>query len=80
MKQFLANRKAHLIFVSAFLLALSMNIISGFSAGETILRATWNGMSAIRPMDYLMFASFWYACAVHRPKDDWNGSLVSLNL
>jgi hypothetical protein len=80
MKEFLAKRKAHLIFVSAFLLVLALNIIIGFMAGQTVLGATWNGISEIKPMEYLMLALFWYACAVHRPKDDWHSPLISLQL
>jgi hypothetical protein len=80
MKQFFVMRNAHLIFVSALLFFLALNVIIGFTKGETVLRATWNGISELRPMDYLMFALFWYACAVHRPKDDWDSSFISLNL
>ena len=80
MKEFLAKRRAHLIFGTGFLFVLALNIIIGFTAGQTILGATWKGISAVRPMDYLMFALFWYACAVHRPKDDWHSPLISLNL
>jgi len=80
MKEFLAKRKAHLIFGTAFLFVLALNVITGFSSDQTILRATWNGLSAIKPMDYVMFALFWYACAVNRPGDDWHSPLISLNL
>jgi hypothetical protein len=80
MNEFLAKRKAHLIFGTAFLFVLALNIILGFTASQTVLGAIWNGISSIRPMDYLMFALFWYACAVHPPKDDWYSPLISLNL
>ena len=80
MKEFLAKRKAHLIFGTTLLLVLALNTILGLTAGQTILGATWNGITAIRPMDYIMFALFWYACAVHRPKDDWHSPLISLHL
>ncbi len=81
MKEFLAKRKAHLIFGTAFLFALALTIVINFTAGQTILGATWVGLSALRPMDYLMFALFWYACAVHRPNGDgWYSPLISLNL
>ena len=80
MKEFLAKRKAHLIFGTAFLFALALNTIFGLTSGPTVLGAIWNGLSAIKPMEYLMFALFWYACAVHRPSDDWHSSLISLNL
>jgi len=80
MKEFLAKRKAHLIFGSAFLLVLIVNVIIGFTEGQTFLGATSRALSEIRPMDYLMLAGFWYACAVHRPKDDWDSPLISLNL
>jgi hypothetical protein len=80
MKELLGKRKAHLIFPSAFLLALAFNIIIGLMAGQTVLGAIWNGISGIKPMDYLMLAAVWYACAVHRPGDDWHSPLISLNL
>jgi hypothetical protein len=80
MKEFLAKRKAHLLFGTAFVVVLALNIIIGFTPGQTILGATWKGLRALRPMDYLMFVVFWYACAVHRPRDDWHTPLISLNL
>ena len=80
MKEFLAKHKAHLIFGTAFLVVLAFNIVSGFTAGQTILGATWAGIGALRPMDYAMFALFWYACTAQRSKDDWYSPLVSLNL
>jgi hypothetical protein len=80
MKEFVAKRKAHLIFGAAFLFILSVNIVLGFTAGQTIMGATWEAIQVLRPMDYLMFALFWYACAVQRPKDDWYSPIVSLNL
>ena len=80
MKEFLAKRKAHLIFGTGFLFVLALNTILGLTAGQTLLDATWNGITTVRPMDYGMVALFWYACAVHRPKDDWYSPLISLNL
>lgn len=80
MKEFLAKRKAHLIFGTAFLFVIALNTIFGVTAGQTLLGATWDGITSVRPMDYVMFALFWYACAVHRPKDDWHSPLISLNL
>lgn len=80
MRRFLAKQKAHIIFGTAFLSVLAFNIIIGFTEGQTILGATWNGLSAVRPMDYAMFALFWYACVVPRPKDDWYSPIISLNL
>jgi hypothetical protein len=79
-REFIAKRKAHLVFVGSFLLALVFNITIGLIAGESVLSATWRSVSELRPMDYAMFALFWYACAVHQPKDDWQSSLISLNL
>jgi len=79
-REFFAKRKTHLIFVSALLFALAFNITLGFIAGQTFLGATWRAISEIRPMEYVMFALFWYACAMHRRKDDWDSSLISLNL
>jgi hypothetical protein len=80
MKEFLAKRKTHLIFGTAFLFVLAFNITISFTAGQSILGATWKGLSTFRPMDYAMFVLFWYACAVHRPKDDWYSPLIALNL
>ena len=78
--EFLAKRKIHLIFAGAFVLVLALNIIIDFTPGQTFLGATWKALSEIRPMDYIMFALFWYALAVHRPKDDWGSRLIALNL
>ena len=78
--EFIAKRKRHLVFVSAFLIAVLANITIGLSSGESLLVATWTGVSEIRPMDYGMFALVWYACAIYPPKDDWQSSLISLNL
>jgi hypothetical protein len=79
-REFIARRKTHLVFVAAFLLALVVNITIGLMSDESFLDATWRGVSEIRPMDYVMFALVWYACAVHQPKDDWQSSLISLKL
>ena len=79
-REFLTKHKVHFFFVSVFLLVLVLNITIDFAAGQTFLGATWKAISGIRPMDYLLFAVFWYARAVHRPKDDWDSSLISLNL
>lgn len=80
MKELLAKRKAHLIFPCAFLLALVFEITIGLMAGQTVLGAVWNAISSIKPIDYVMFAGFWYMCAMHRPRDDWDSPLTSLNL
>jgi hypothetical protein len=80
MKEFLAKRKAHLIFGTAFLFVLALNMIIGLTAGQTVSGATWNAISEVRPFDYLMFAIVWYACAEHPPRDDWYSPLISLNL
>jgi len=79
MKEFFAKRKAHLFFGTAFLLALVLNTILGLTQGQTLRAAIWNGIIALRPMDYVMFALLWYACAMH-PKDNWHSPLISLNL
>ena len=79
-REILTKHKVHFFFVSVFFLVLALNIMIDLAAGQTFLGATWKAISGIKPMDYLMFAVFWYACAVHRPKDDWDSSLISLNL
>lgn len=78
--EFVAKYKVHFFFVSVFLLVLALTITINLMAGQTVLGATWKAISGIRPMDYLMFGIFWYACAVHRPTDEWDSSLISLNL
>src|SRR5688572_24172270 len=80
LREFLAQRKAHLIFGSAFLLVLILNATINVIAGETVLGAVWKSISKIKPLDYIMFALFWYACTVHRPKDDWRSPLITLGL
>lgn len=76
---FLAKHKTHLIFVGAFLFALAVSIAMNLAANQTFGDATWTAISEIRPMDYFMFALFWYACAVYRPQE-WSSPLISLNL
>ena len=80
MKEFFAKRKVHLIFGSALPLVLTLNVIIGFTEGQTLLGAVWKAISEIKPMDYVLLALFWYACAVHPPKDEWASPLISLNL
>lgn len=80
MKHFLAKRKAHLLFGSALLFTIALNCVLAFTPGQTFMVTIWNGFGAIRPMEYLMFAGFWYACASQRPRDDWYSPLTSLNL
>jgi hypothetical protein len=79
-RKFLTKHKAHFFFVSVFLLILAVNITIELRAGQPVVGAIWKSISGVRPMDYLMFAIFWYACAVHRPEDDRDSSLISLNL
>ncbi len=78
-REFLTKYKVHFFFVSVFLLVLALNITIGFLAGQSFLGATWKTISGIRPIDILMFAGFWYVCA-QRPRDEWDSSLISLNL
>ena len=78
--ELIAKRKTHLVFLFAFLVAVLVNITIGLMSGESVVGATWSGVSEIRPMDYAMFGLFWYACAVYQPKNDWQSSLTSLNL
>lgn len=79
-REFLAKWKTHLIFVGALFLVLTLNITIAFTAGQTFRAATWKAISEIRPIEYMMFALFWYVCAVHRPKDGWGSTLTTLNL
>ena len=79
-REFLAKWKTHLLFVSILLVVLAFNITIALSAGQNFLSATSGAISEIRPMDYAMLALFWYVCAVHRPKDDWESSFIGLNL
>ena len=79
-REFFAKRKKQLIVAAAFLLALVLNIAPGLIAGKPVAGAVWTGLSEIPPMDYLMFAGFWYVLFIHRPKDDWSGNLTALNL
>ena len=72
--------KPHLFFVSFLLFLLAFKISIGFTAGQTFPEVTWRAISEIRPMEYAMFVLLWYACAVHRPKDDWESSVITLNL
>jgi hypothetical protein len=80
LRSFLAKQKKDVIFVGSFLIVLAFNITIGFLTGQTVLGATWKAISEVRPMEYLMFALFWYACAVYRPGDDWGTSFTVLNL
>ena len=79
-KEFMVKRRRDLVFVGAFLVALAFNITIALMAGESFPAATWRGISEIRPIDYMLLALFWYACAFHRPKDEWESSLIALNL
>jgi len=78
--EFIAKRKKQIIVAAAFLLALVLNIAPGLIAGKPIAGAIWTGLSEMPPMDYLMFAGFWYVLFIHRPKDDWSSNLTALNL
>jgi hypothetical protein len=78
--EFLVKRKTHLVFVSLLLMVLAVSTIMGFMAGQTLRGATWRAISEIRPMEYILFAGFWYDCAVRRSKEGWGSSLTTLNL
>ena len=74
-----ANRKTHITFAAIFLSVVTLYVATGLIAGQTISAATWGAVSVMKPMDYLMFAVFWYACEM-RHKEDWHSPLVTLNL
>ena len=78
--ELIAKSKIHLLFAGGLLIILTISIVTEMIAGESFLSAMWNAFSEIRPMEYAMFLLFWYACAFHKFKDDWNGSLTTLNL
>jgi len=78
-KELLLKRKAHFIFGGALFLFLTFSIVVGLTTGQSFLGATWSAVRGIRPMDYLTFALFWYVCSAPR-RDDWDTSLISLNL
>lgn len=79
-ESFLAQWKTHLTFAGLFVLVLGFNIVLGLGHGKGLLDAAWWSISEIRPMDYLMFVLFWYACAVPAFRDGWHTSLITLNL
>ena len=76
----IANLKVHLLFAAGFLIALTFGITTEIVGGQRLPGAIWNTVSQIRPMEYAMFALFWYVCAVHKARDERNGSLTTLNL
>lgn len=77
---FIANLKVHLLFAAMLLIALSIGITTEIVGGQSFSGAVWNTISDIRPMEYAMFLLFWYVCAVHKPRDERNGGLTTLNL
>jgi len=78
--EFIAKRKKQIIVAAAFVLALFLSIAPGLIAGKPVAGAIWTGLSEIPPMDYIMFAGFWYVLFIHTPKDAWSSNLTALNL
>jgi hypothetical protein len=79
-RELFAKWKRHLTFVGIFVFVVALNLTIGLTSGQSFLGAAWRAFAEIRPIEYVMFALFWYACVVHRPKDDWDTSFISLNL
>ena len=78
--ELIVKRKIHLLFAGGVLIVLAISTVTEILAGGGFLSAVWNAVREIRPMEYIMILLFWYVCAFHKPKDDWNGSFTTLNL
>ena len=76
----LVNRwKVHLVFGGGFLLVFAINMVMNALNGQTVLRATVSSLQGIRPMEYLMFALFWYVLARGK-ESDARSRFTTLNL
>ena len=78
-KELLNRWKVHLVFGGGFLLVFTINVVINALDGQTVLRATISALQGIRPMEYLMFASFWYVLARGKESDS-RSRFTTLNL
>ena len=78
-KQLFKRFKVHLIFGGGFMLVFAINVVMNAFDGQTVLRAIVSSLQGIRPMEYLMFALFWYVLARGKESDARSG-FTTLNL
>jgi hypothetical protein len=68
-REFLKRWKTHLVFGGGFLLVFIINVAVNLASGQPFLRAMGAALSEIRPMDYVLFVTFWYAVARGRDQE-----------
>ena len=78
-KELFNKWKVHLMFGGGFLLVFLINVVINKLIGQTVIQAIVSTLRSIRPLDYLMFALFWYALA-HKNDSDSQSQLTTLNL
>ncbi len=78
--EFISKWKTHLLFGGGFLGAVAFSVITNIVGGERFFEATWSAVREIKPTEVVMLISFWYACVFYPLKDEWHGSLTTLNL
>ena len=71
--------KVHLVFGGGFLLIFTINVVINALDGQTFLRAAVSSLQGITPMEYMMFASFWYFLARGK-ESDARSRFTTLNL
>lgn len=78
-KELLNRWKVHLFFGGGFLLVFTINVVINALHGQTLLRAMISALQGISPLEYLMFALFWYFLARGK-ESDGRSRFTTLNL
>lgn len=78
-KELFNKWKVHLMFGGGFLLVFLINAVINKLSGQTLIQAIVSTLRSIRPLDYLMFALFWYAL-LHKNDSDSRSQLTTLDL
>ncbi|MEA2205941.1 MAG: hypothetical protein QOE77_2717 [Blastocatellia bacterium] len=80
LSEFLKPWKIHFAFGGGFLALILLHVVLDLVAGVSFGKATWEALSSIKPMEYLMFGLMWYGIAFSHDPDEGHSRLTLLNL
>jgi hypothetical protein len=80
LSEFLKPWKIHLAFGGSLLALILLHLVLDLAAGRSFGKATWQALSSIKPVEYLMFGLMWYGIAFSQYPDQRRPRLTALNL
>jgi hypothetical protein len=80
MKTVRQARKTHIVFSLGLLIILLIGLIPRMASGERFFRALWSALTDVRPVEWVMFFTLWYAFAKDNLRKGWFKSSQTLGL